>query len=109
LAEPTNTELILVEIRELRVQVTALVTDGQLLRKELGTDSGHGRLPSLEGQMAKLETRTETLEQRLRTLEMAETLLMGQRKSLSLVWSLLTGSAGAAIVGVVAHVLGFIH
>lgn len=107
--DPTNTELILIEIRELRIQVAALVTDGQLLRKELGTDGNHGRLPTVEGQLVKLENRTETLEQRLRTLELAETLLTGQRKSLSVVLSLLTGSAGAAIVGVLAHVLGLIH
>lgn len=107
--DPNTTELILQEIRELRIQVAGLITDGQLLRKELGTDSGYGRLPTIEGQLVKMEAKAITLEDRLRTLEIAETLLLGQRKSLSLIWSLLTGSAGAAIVGVVAHVLGLIH
>lgn len=107
--DPTNTELILIELRELKIQVQALITDGQLLRKELGTDTPHGRLPSIESQMGKLENRATTLEDRLRTLELAETLLSGQRSSLSYVLVLLTGSAGAAIVGVVAHMLGLLH
>jgi hypothetical protein len=78
----------------------------KLLRTELGLDSQHGRLPIVEATLIRHETRMEKTEQRLNTLEIEEHEASGRDKFKATAFAILGGSAGAAVIAIIAHMLG---
>lgn len=116
--------------------------DIRTLRKELGVDGAHGRLPQLDQAIARLDRRQEDdnkevcrllkenqdkqhadknillgkiaengleLGKRIKTLEDGEHEAHGKNQLWEIARNLLTSSAAAAIIGVIAKMFGWIH
>jgi hypothetical protein len=93
-------EKIFQELAELNRKVDQTNNDIAVLRKELGIEGEHGRLPIVEAKVARLETRVEDL-----LIERAETHAR-QRLVVTLI-SLFAGGLGAAVFTAVLRALGW--
>lgn len=116
--------------------------DIRTLRKELGVDGPHGRLPQLELAMGRLDRQQENdnkevcrliaenqdkterrfdemakkahdatnkLVARIEPLEMGEHETHGSKRVVTAIISFFSGSLGAALVGLLAKMMGIIH
>jgi hypothetical protein len=83
------------------------------LRKELGMEGLHGRLPTIEAAIARMDRTQEddhkAVLQRLDRLE-AEAYEESGRRGLKHLWvTVATSSAAASLIAALAKLLGFIH
>jgi hypothetical protein len=100
-------QLILNELLKLTDQGRKNTEELSLIRVELGLHNGalHGRLPSLEGDIARQDLRIDKLDMRLGMMEKSESEDAGKQKLKSVILSLLGGSASGAIITMAYHLL----
>ena len=98
-------QLILNELLKLTDQGRKNTEELGLIRVELGLHNGalHGRLPSLEGDIASQDLRIDKLDMRLAALEKSESENAGKQKLKAAIISLLGGSASGAIITMAYH------
>ena len=98
-------QLILNELLKLTDQGRKNTEELSLIRVELGLHNGalHGRLPSLEGDIATQDLRIDKLDMRLGALEKSESENAGKQKLKAAIISLLGGSAAGAIITMAYH------
>jgi hypothetical protein len=80
--------------------------DLKMLRRELGLDGQHGRLPMVEATLLRHEVRMEKSEARLGALETGSSEANGKAKLVATVLALLGGGAGGALIELLARLLG---
>lgn len=100
-------QLILNELLKLTDQGRKNTEELSLIRVELGLHNGalHGRLPSLEGDIARQGLRIDKLDLRVGMIEKSESEDAGKQKLTSVILSLLGGSASGAIITMVYHLV----
>jgi hypothetical protein len=100
-------QLILNELLKLTDQGRKNTEELSLIRVELGLHNGalHGRLPSLEGDIARQDLRIDKLDLRLGMIEKSENEDAGKEKLKNVIFSLLGGSASGAMITMGYHLL----
>jgi hypothetical protein len=98
-------QLILNELLKLTDQGRKNTEELSLIRVELGLHNGalHGRLPSLEGDIARQDLRIDKLDMRLAMVEKSESEDAGKQKLKAVIISVLGGSASGAIITMAYH------
>jgi hypothetical protein len=98
-------QLILNELLKLTDQGRKNTEELSLIRVELGLHNGalHGRLPSLEGDIARQDLRIDKMDMRLGIIEKSESENAGKQKLKAVIISLLGGSASGAIITMAYH------
>lgn len=83
------------------------------LRKELGMEGLHGRLPTIEAAVARIDRAQEEdhrdILKRVDELEAQAQLQSGGSRFRERLINIATSSAAVALLGWLAHTLGFIH
>jgi hypothetical protein len=104
---------ILEQLMELKGKVEESLQQGRengndlkMLRRELGLDGQHGRLPIVEATLLRHEARMEKSEARVEGLEICSSESNGKAKLVATALALLGGGAGGALIALVAHLLG---
>jgi hypothetical protein len=104
---------ILEQLMELKGKVEESLQQGRengndlkMLRRELGLDGQHGRLPMVEATLLRHELRMEKSEARVEGLEIGSSEAKGKAKLMATGLSLLGGGAGGALIALMAHLLG---
>ncbi|HEV2275628.1 MAG TPA: hypothetical protein VGR96_15760 [Acidobacteriaceae bacterium] len=104
---------ILSELSELKGKVDESLEQGRangadvkLLRKELGLDGPHGRLPLVEATLSRNEVRMDKHEVRLEELEAGEIEAQARHKLVTAALALCGGGAGGAVIGLIGHFFG---
>jgi hypothetical protein len=104
---------ILEQLMELKGKVEESLQQGRengndlkMLRRELGLDGQHGRLPIVEATLLRHEARMEKSEARVEWLETGNNEANGKAKLVATALALLGGGAGGALIAVLAHLLG---
>jgi hypothetical protein len=82
------------------------VNELKMLRRELGLDGQHGRLPIVEATLIRHEVRMEKSDLRLTLLESGTSEAKGKAKLVATMLALLGGGTGGAAIALVAHFLG---
>jgi hypothetical protein len=100
-------QLILNELLKLTDQGRKNTEELSLIRVELGLHNGalHGRLPSLEGDIARQDLRIDKLDMRLGIMEKSASEDAGKQKLKNVILSLLGGSASGAMITMAYHLL----
>ncbi len=100
-------QLILNELLKLTDQGRKNTEELSMIRVELGLHNGalHGRLPSLEGDIARQDLRLDKLDMRVGMMEKAESEDAGKQKLKGVIFSLLGGSASGAMITVAYHLM----
>jgi chromosome segregation ATPase len=107
---------ILQELSELKTSLTELKNksaeiqdQGQengneikLLRRELGLDNGHGRLPVMETTILRMEKRQEVNDKRVDDLEAVRSENLGRQRLVGTVLALASGGVGT-LIGLLWH------
>ncbi len=116
MSAPTGARLqaqILEQLTELKGKVEESLQQGRengnelkMLRREIGLDGQHGRLPIVEQTLLRHEVRMEKNEARVEALEAGRHEASGRTKLLSAALALLGGSAGGAVMTLLARMLG---
>jgi hypothetical protein len=98
-------QLILNELLKLTDQGRKNTEELGLIRVELGLHNGalHGRLPSLEGDIARQDLRIDKIDMRVGIIEKSESENAGKQKLKAVIISLLGGSASGAIITMAYH------
>jgi hypothetical protein len=98
-------QLILNELLKLTDQGRKNTEELSLIRVELGLHNGalHGRLPSLEGDIARQDQRIDKMDMRLGIIEKSESENAGKQKLKAVIISLVGGSASGAIITMAYH------
>lgn len=115
-AKPTGqSELhnqILEQLAEVKGKVDESLLQGRengnelkMLRRELGLDGQHGRLPIVEATLIRHEVRMEKSDLRLMVLETGTSEANGKAKLVAATLALLGGGTGGAAIALVAHLL----
>lgn len=94
------------EVRKIAAQGAENGNELKMLRRELGLDGQHGRLPILETSMMRQEFERTKLEARVDMLESGKDESRGKAKLAGAALALLGGSAGGALIAVIAHIAG---
>jgi hypothetical protein len=104
---------ILEQLTELKGKVEESLQQGRengnelkMLRRELGLDGQHGRLPLVEATLVRHEARMDKNDLRVDKLESGSNEADGRAKLLATALSLLGGGAGGALIALAAHLLG---
>jgi hypothetical protein len=104
---------ILEQLAEVKGKVDESLEQGRengnelkMLRRELGLDGQHGRLPIVEATLIRHEVRMEKSEARIDKLEIGNSEANGKAKLVATSLALLGGGAGGALIALVAHLLG---
>ena len=104
---------ILEQLMELKGKVEESLQQGRengndlkMLRRELGLDGQHGRLPIVEATLLRHEARMDKSEARVEALESGSDEAKGKAKLIAAVLALLSGGAGGALIALLAHLLG---
>jgi hypothetical protein len=104
---------ILEQLTEVKGKVEESLEQGRengnelkMLRRELGLDGQHGRLPIMETTLMRHEARMEKCDARIDKLEMASSEADGKAKLIATSLALLGGGAGGALIALLAHLLG---
>jgi hypothetical protein len=84
-------------------------SDLKLLRKELGMDGQHGRIPSLESNVVRLELLIVAQEKRVDALEILDHLAQGKKQLVTVGVSVISSAGAVALLGWLAKVMGFLH
>ena len=80
--------------------------DLKMLRRELGLDGQHGRLPIVEATLLRHEARMQKSEERVEGLEISSSEANGKAKLMATGLALLGGGAGGALIALLAHLMG---
>jgi hypothetical protein len=78
----------------------------KMLRRELGLDGQHGRLPLVETALTRHELRMDKSDARIEHLEVFSSEAVGKAKLVGATLALLGGSAGGTVIALVMHLLG---
>jgi hypothetical protein len=116
-AKPTGSSTIQAQILEQLMELKGKVeeslqqgrengNDLKMLRRELGLDGQHGRLPIVEATLLRHEARMEKSEARVEGLEIDSSEANGKAKLLGTALALLGGGAGGALIALLAHLMG---
>jgi hypothetical protein len=112
-ADSTIQAQILEQLMELKGKVEESLEQGRangnelkMLRRELGLDGQHGRLPIVEATLIRHEARMEKYEARVNSLETGSNEANGKAKLVATALALLGGSAGGALIALLAHLFG---
>jgi hypothetical protein len=104
---------ILAQLAEVIIKVDESVQLGRengneikMLRRELGLDGQHGRLPIVEATLTRHESRMDRIDARVDQLEKTGDQQDGRARLVSAALSFLGGSAGAALIYLIAHLMG---
>jgi hypothetical protein len=104
---------ILEQLMELKGKVEESLQQGRengndlkMLRRELGLDGQHGRLPMVEATLLRHELRMEKNEARVEGLEIGNSEANGKAKLVATALALLGGGAGGALIALLAHLMG---
>jgi hypothetical protein len=104
---------ILEQLTEVKGKVEESLQQGRengnelkMLRRELGLDGQHGRLPIVEATLIRHETCMEKIETRVDTLETGNSEAKGKAKLLATGLALLGGGTGGALITLLAHLIG---
>jgi hypothetical protein len=104
---------ILEQLTELKGKVEESLQQGRengndlkMLRRELGLDGQHGRLPMVEATLLRHERRMEKNEARVKELETGSNEASGKAKLVATALALMGGGAGGALIALLAHLLG---
>jgi hypothetical protein len=104
---------ILEQLTELKGKVEESLQQGRengnelkMLRRELGLDGQHGRLPIVEATLIRHEARMERHEMRIADLETGNSEAKGKAKLVATALALAGGSAGGALIALLAHLMG---
>jgi hypothetical protein len=104
---------ILEQLMELKGKVEESLQQGRengndlkMLRRELGLDGQHGRLPIVEATLLRHEARMEKSESRVEDLEISSSEANGKAKLMATALALLGGGAGGALIALLAHLMG---
>jgi len=104
---------ILEQLAEVKGKVDESLEQGRengnelkMLRRELGLDGQHGRLPIVEATLIRHEVRMEKGETRIDKLEIGNSEANGKAKLVATSLALLGGGAGGALIALIAHLLG---
>jgi hypothetical protein len=104
---------ILEQLAEVKGKVDESLEQGRengnelkMLRRELGLDGQHGRLPIVEATLIRHEVRMEKGEARIDKLEIGNSEANGKAKLVATSLALLGGGAGGALIALIAHLLG---
>jgi len=110
---PTIEAQILEQLTEVKRRVEDSLQQGRengnelkMLRRELGLDGAHGRLPIVEAALIRHETQMERVDARLIELETGSSEAQGKAKLVATAVALLGGGAGGAAISLVARLLG---
>jgi hypothetical protein len=96
---------MLTKIDEVAKQGQENGTELKMLRRELGLDGPHGRLPFVEATLTRHETRMEKNEADIAGLKAAGSESTGRQKIVAAVWAIVGGSAGAALITLLDHLM----
>src|SRR5580698_4733383 len=116
-AKPSGSATIQAQILEQLTEVKGKVeesleqgrengNDLKMLRRELGLDGQHGRLPIVEATLIRHEARMEKNEARVDFLETGSSEANGKAKLVATALALLGGSAGGALIALLARLFG---
>ena len=116
-AKPTGSGTIQAQILEQLMELKGKVeeslqqgrengNDLKMLRRELGLDGQHGRLPIVEATLLRHEARMEKSEERVEGLEISSSEANGKAKLMATTLALLGGGAGGALIALLAHLMG---
>jgi hypothetical protein len=104
---------ILEQLTEVKGKVEESLQQGRengnelkMIRRELGLDGQHGRLPIMEAALVRHEARMEKCDARVEKLEMGSSEANGKAKLVATSLALLGGGAGGALIALLAHLLG---
>jgi hypothetical protein len=104
---------ILEQLTELKGKVEESLQQGRengtelkMLRRELGLDGQHGRLPIVEATLVRHELRMEKTEARVDGLETDNSEANGKAKLVVTLVALLGGGAGGTVIALLAHLMG---
>ena len=104
---------ILEQLTEVKSKVEESLEQGRengnelkMLRRELGLDGQHGRLPIMETTLIRHEARMEKCDARIDKLETSYSEANGKAKLVATSFALLGGGAGGALIALLAHLLG---
>jgi hypothetical protein len=104
---------ILEQLTELKNKVEESLLQGRengnelkMLRRELGLDGQHGRLPIVETTLLRHESRMDKSEARVESLEIGSNEARGKAKLVATALALLGGGAGGALITLLAHLAG---
>jgi hypothetical protein len=104
---------ILEQLAEVKGKVDESLEQGRengnelkMLRRELGLDGQHGRLPIVEATLIRHEVRMDKSEARIDKLEIGNSEANGKAKLVATSLALLGGGAGGALIALIAHLLG---
>jgi hypothetical protein len=104
---------ILEQLTEVKGKVDESLEQGRqngnelkMLRRELGLDGHHGRLPIVETTLIRHEARMEKCDTRIDKLETSYNEANGKAKLVATSLALLGGGAGGALIALLAHLLG---
>jgi hypothetical protein len=78
----------------------------KMLRRELGLDGAHGRLPIVEAALVRHEAQMERMDARVIELETGSSEAQGKAKLIGAALALLGGGAGGALISLVGRLLG---
>jgi chromosome segregation ATPase len=90
------------KVEEIQQQGRENGSEVKSLRKELGLDNGHGRLPVLETTILRIEKRQEGNDMRIDDLESLRSENQGKQRLIGTVMTLASGGIGA-IIGLLWH------
>jgi hypothetical protein len=100
----------LMELKDKAEESLALGRDNgselRMLRRELGLDGPHGRLPIVEATLLRHEKWMEKSEARVEGLEIDSNEANGKAKMLATALALLGGGAGGALIALMGHLMG---
>jgi hypothetical protein len=116
-AKPTASATFYAQILEQLTEVKGKVDESleqgrangnelKMLRRELGLDGHHGRLPIVETTLIRHEARMEKCDTRIDRLETGYNEANGKAKLVATSLALLGGGAGGALIALLAHLLG---
>ena len=104
---------ILEQLMELKGKVEESLQQGRengnelkMLRRELGLDGAHGRLPIVEAALVRHEAQMERMDARVIELETGSSEAQGKAKLIGAALALLGGGAGGALISLVGRLLG---
>ena len=104
---------ILEQLTEVKGKVEESLQQGRengnelkMLRRELGLDSQHGRLPIVEAMLVRHEARMEKGDGRIDKLEAGNNEANGKAKLVATCLALVGGGAGGTVIAFLAHWLG---
>jgi hypothetical protein len=104
---------ILEQLTEVKGKVEESLEQGRengnelkMLRRELGLDGQHGRLPIMETTLIRHEARMEKCDARIDKLETGYSEANGKAKLVATSLALLGGGAGGALIALLAHLFG---